>query len=129
MFRLIRALVATISFASLAQTAHGEITPPAKAPNLIICPSSGGSVLLDLAGDNPRVAIPSTHWPRKGDGWYKLVNLVDEATVLSGQVDLGGAKAAFSLDKYTGAVNISKGDGLLDIARTLNFSAKCSTNP
>lgn len=93
----------------------------------MVCSSPTGTVIITSTGDTPMINIPSTLWPKKGDGWYQMVNLTDEPTVVRGKIDLGRAKASFSLDKYTLRLVIYKSPGeIVPLARSLYVTADCA---
>ena len=94
----------------------------------IVCSGSNGTVVIDTSGAGLRMNIPSTLWPRKdGDGWYRMVDVVDEMTVLKGNIDLSGAKAPFTLDKYTHRLTIEKSEFsyFVTFRRALKLVANC----
>lgn len=116
--------------ASLAQD-----TPPAtpegskgdtQIARPLVCSGTNGTVIIDTSGQSPVINIPSTLWPKKGDGWYQMVNLSDEPTVVKGKIDLGNSKASFSLDKYTLRLTIEKSEGFVPLGRPLYLIANCT---
>ena len=94
----------------------------------IICSGSNGTVVIDTSGESLRINIPSTLWSKKdGDGWYPIVDVVDEMTVLRGSIDLGGAKAPFTLDKFTHRLTVEKSElsYFVTFRRALKLVANC----
>lgn len=91
----------------------------------LVCSSPTGTVIITTTGDTPMINIPSTLWPRKGEGWYQMIDLADEPTVVRGKIDLGREKAPFSLDKYTLRLTISKSEGFIPVLRPLYLTADC----
>lgn len=95
------------------QNVPTPVPPQAPEPQStsLVCSGQNGTVVIDLSkGDALLINIPSTLWPKKGDGWYQMTDLVDELTVVRGKIDLGGAKAPFSFDKYTLRLSIEKSE-------------------
>lgn len=91
----------------------------------LVCSSRTGTVIITTTGEAPMINIPSTLWPRKGDGWYQMIDLTDEPTVVRGKIDLGREKAPFSLDKYTLRLTVSKSEGFIPVLRPLYLTADC----
>lgn len=94
----------------------------------IVCSGSNGTVVIDTSAESLRINIPSTLWPKKdGDGWYPIVDMVDEMTVLRGSIDLGGTKAPFTLDKFTHRFKVEKSEVsyFVTFRRGLNLVANC----
>lgn len=101
---------------------------PGKEVKSIVCSGSNGTVVIDASAESLRINIPSTLWPKKnGDGWYPIIDVVDEMTVLKGNIDLGGTKAPFKLDKYTHRLTVEKSEVsyFVTFRRALNLVANC----
>jgi hypothetical protein len=109
-------------------TPQAPLEPRAGKVKSIVCSGSDGTVVIDTSAESLRINIPSTLWPKKdGDGWYSIIDLVDEMTVLTGIIDLGGAKAPFTLDKFTHRLTVKKSEVsyFVTFRRALNLVANC----